>query len=239
MPRRRGRAAVPAQASYAAPVRLPFAIAAGAAAAYALPTPAAHVPKLAHALGIATTLVLPGPHLTFDDGPHPQATPQVLDLLRERDVRATFFLIGEQVRRTGSLRDEIEAAGHAIGLHGDTHRPLWRLTPRALKADLDRGEATVRPTVDFHRAPYGAYSLFALYEVMGRGFNPLLWSRWGRDWRAAATPEQIAREVTRDLSGRDVLLLHDADDYADPGSWRAMVAALPAVLDAMAAVSGR
>ena len=59
--------------------------------------------------------------------------------------------------------------------------------------------------------------------------------RWGRDWRARATPEQIARDVTRDLGAHDVLLLHDADDYADPGSWRAMVAALPAVLDAVIA----
>jgi peptidoglycan-N-acetylglucosamine deacetylase len=220
-------------------VRAPFAIAAGAAAVYGLPLPAARVPKLAHALGIETTRVVPGPHLTFDDGPHPQATPKVLELLRAHDVKATFFLVGEQVRRSGGLRDEIEAAGHAIALHGDTHRPLWRLTPGALRNDLDRGEESVRPTVDFHRAPYGAYSLPALYEVMNRGFNPLLWSRWGRDWRARATAEQIARDVTRDLGERDVLLLHDADDYADPGSWRATVAALPAVLDAMAAVSGR
>ena len=220
-------------------MRAPFAIAAGAAAAYALPTPAAHVPILAHALGIQTTLVLPGPHLTFDDGPHPEATPKVLELLRAHDTTATFFLVGEQVRRTGQLRDEIESAGHAIALHGDTHRPLWRLSSRALKADLDRGDDTVRPTVDLHRAPYGAYTLPALYEVMDRGFNPLLWSRWGRDWRARATAEQIARDVTRDLGERDVLLLHDADDYADPGSWRAMVAALPAVLEAMASVSGR
>jgi peptidoglycan-N-acetylglucosamine deacetylase len=216
-------------------VRAPLVIAAGAAVGYALPLPAAHVRRLADALGIQTTLVLPGPHLTFDDGPHPEATPKVLELLREHDVKATFFLVGEQVRRTGALRDEIEAAGHGIGLHGDTHRPLWRLGPRALKADLDRGDETVRPTVEFHRAPYGAYSLPALYEVMGRGFNPLLWSRWGRDWRAAATPESIAGEVTRDLGAHDVLLLHDADDYADRGSWRATVAALPAVLEAVIA----
>jgi peptidoglycan/xylan/chitin deacetylase (PgdA/CDA1 family) len=220
-------------------VRAPFTIAAGAATAWALPLPAAHVAPLAHALGIATTLVLPGPHLTFDDGPHPEATPQVLELLRGHDVKATFFLVGEQVRRTGALRDEIEAAGHDIGLHGDTHRPLWRLTPSALRADLDRGAETVRPTVDLHRAPYGAYSLPALYEVTKRDFNPLLWSRWGKDWRASATAEQIARDVTWDLGERDVMLLHDADDYADPGSWRATVAALPAVLDAMSAVSGR
>lgn len=219
-------------------MRAPLAIAAGAAAAHLLPTPAAHVPALAHALGIRTTLGEPaGPHLTFDDGPHPQATPRVLELLRAHEVTATFFLVGEQVRRTGSLRDEIEAAGHAIALHGDTHRPLWRLTPRRLRADLDRGAETVRATTSWHRAPYGAYSLPSLLEIRRRGLDPLLWSRWGKDWRAGATAQQIARDVTRDLGDRDVLLLHDADDYSDPGSWRATVAALPAVLDAIASVS--
>jgi peptidoglycan-N-acetylglucosamine deacetylase len=217
-------------------VRAPLTI---AAAAWCLPAPAAHLPALARALGIATTLDSPGPHLSFDDGPHPQATPQVLELLREHDVRATFFLVGEQVRRSGALRDEIAAAGHDIALHGDTHRTLLRLSPRALRADLDRGEDSVKPTVRLHRAPYGAYSLGALREVRRRGLTPLLWSRWGRDWRAGATAAQIAREVTRDLHPRDVLLLHDADDYAVAGSWRATVAALPAVLDAMATASGR
>lgn len=219
-------------------MRAPLAIAAGAAA-WCLPAPAAHVPALARALGIETTLGFPGPHLTFDDGPHPEATPLVLELLREHAVKATFFLVGEQVRRTGALRDEIEAAGHDVALHGDTHRTLVRLGPRALRADLDRGEETVRPTADLHRAPYGAYSLPSLYEVMGRGFTPLLWSRWGRDWRAGATAAQIARDVTRDLRSGDVLLLHDADDYSAPGSWRATVAALPAVLDAITSASGR
>jgi peptidoglycan-N-acetylglucosamine deacetylase len=217
-------------------VRAPLTI---AAAAWCLPAPAAHVPALAQALGIATTLDAPGPLLTFDDGPHPQATPRVLELLRERDVRATFFLVGEQVRRTGSLRDEIAAAGHDVALHGDTHRTLLRLAPHALRADLDRGEDSVKPTVGLHRAPYGIYSLGSLHEIRRRGLTPLLWSRWGRDWRAGATAAQIARDVTRDLRAGDVLLLHDADDYAAPGSWRATLAALPAVLDAMAVASGR
>jgi peptidoglycan/xylan/chitin deacetylase (PgdA/CDA1 family) len=219
-------------------VRAPLAIATGAAA-WCLPAPAAHVPALARALGIEMTLPLAVPHLTFDDGPHPQATPLVLELLREHAISATFFLVGEQVRRTGALRDEIEAAGHDIALHGDTHRGLIRLTPSVLRADLDRGAETVRPTTDLHRAPYGAYSLGALREVRRRDWTPLLWTRWGRDWRADATAEQIARDVTRDLGAGDVLLLHDADDYSVPGSWRATVAALPAVLEAISAASGR
>jgi peptidoglycan/xylan/chitin deacetylase (PgdA/CDA1 family) len=192
-------------------VRAPFAIAAAAGAAYALPLAAPRVPWLAHALAIQTTLVLPGPHLTFEGVPDPK----VLELLRERDLNATFFLLGAQVRRSGVLRDEIEAAGHAIGLQGDSGRPLWRLTPRALRDDLDRGEEAVRPTADLHRAPRGVYSLPALYEVMGRGFNPLLWSRSGGN-------------VTRDLGPHDVLRI-EAGHYA----------LLPAVLDAVIAAQPR
>jgi hypothetical protein len=75
----------------------------------------------------------------------------------------------------------------------------------------------------------------ALAEVRRRGWAPLLWSRWGRDWRARATPAGVAAEVTRDLAAGDVLLLHDADDYSAPGSWRTTVAALPAILDAIGA----
>jgi hypothetical protein len=86
-----------------------------------------------------------------------------------------------------------------------------------------------------HRPPYGIYSWPALRAVRTRGWTPTLWSRWGRDWRRFTTAERIAATVTRDLAAGDVLLLHDADHYSAPGSWRRTVAALPLVLDAIAA----
>jgi peptidoglycan-N-acetylglucosamine deacetylase len=64
-----------------------------------------------------------------------------------------------------------------------------------------------------------------------RRWRPLLWSRWGHDWSARATPRSIAEEVTRDVSDGDVLLLHDSDAYSAEGSWERTVAALPRVLD--------
>lgn len=178
--------------------------------------------------------------LTFDDGPHPQGTPRVLELLAAAGQPATFFLVGEQVRRHGALTAEIAAAGHSVAIHGDRHRCLLRLTPRALSDDLDRAEDTIGPPAGgLHRAPYGIYSSWALAAVRRRGWQPLLWSRWGRDWRARATPASVAGEVTRGLRSGDVLLLHDSDNYSAPGSWRTTVAALPAVLDAIAAAGLR
>ena len=72
--------------------------------------------------------------------------------------------------------------------------------------------------------------------MRARGWRPLLWSRWGRDWVGRETPAAIARRATAGLEPGDVVLLHDADHYSSPGSWRRTAAALPQVLDAVAAL---
>jgi hypothetical protein len=126
------------------------------------------------------------------------------------------------------LAAEIAAAGHGVGVHGYRHRNQLRLSPGALERDLDRaaeviGEAT-GSRCEVYRPPYGIFSFPGLALVRRRGLRPLLWSRWGRDWRASATAGSIAAKVGRGLSGGDVLLLHDADHYSAPGSWRATAA---------------
>lgn len=201
-------------------------------AAWAAPALAPHVSSLRRGFSIADRARLPGAvGLTFDDGPHRHGTPAVLEILAAHGATATFFVVGEQVRRTGALLDEVLDAGHVVAIHGDRHRPLLRLTQRMLADDFDRVTETLAGrAVALHRAPYGAYSTGALLAVRRRGWCPLLWSRWGRDWRGRATPRSVAAEVTRDLSAGDVLLLHDADDYSAPGSWWTTVAALPEVL---------
>jgi peptidoglycan/xylan/chitin deacetylase (PgdA/CDA1 family) len=217
----------------------PAIFAVGAAVAtWSAPAAAPHAPALAAALRIATRVDgLPGVALTFDDGPHPAGTPAVLAALDRAGARATFFLVGEQVRRDPSLAREIVAAGHAVALHGDRHRCQLRLTPATLDDDLTRVAATVAdatglaPTL--YRPPYGVFSAVGLALVRRRGWRDLLWSRWGCDWRARTTSEAIARRASRDLSAGDVILLHDADTYSAAGSWRRTAQALPAVLEAV------
>ena len=213
----------------------------GAAIAWSAPAPAAHLPLLAEAFRIRRRLTDDrGIALTFDDGPHPEGTPAVLEALAEAGAKATFFLVGEQVERWPELAAAIAAAGHEIALHGHRHRLLLRRTPFAVARDLDRaaraiGEATGRkPTC--YRPPYGVFSSAALALVRLRGWTPFLWSTWGRDWEPRATPAGIARRATSRLRGGDVVLLHDADHYSSPGSWRRTVAALPRVLEAVEAL---
>jgi peptidoglycan/xylan/chitin deacetylase (PgdA/CDA1 family) len=214
----------------------PAGLALAGAAAWCGPGLAPHVASLCAPLGISRTLPQGSRDvaLTFDDGPHPQGTPAVLEVLAAAGQRATFFLVGEQVERRPALAAEIAAAGHAIALHGYRHRNLMRVPPRALAEDLDRGHALIAEATGIapsvYRPPYGIFTLVGLAIARRRGWEPLLWSRWGTDWRRWITPEKIAERVTTGVVAGDVLLLHDADHYSSHDSWRRTVGALPIVL---------
>src|ERR1700728_989409 len=154
--------------------------------AYAFPALAGAVRGLRPPLGIADrTLSGRGYALTFDDGPPRDGTPAGLHALAARGVRATFFLVGEQVARNPTIAAEIVAAGHAIGLHCDRHRNQLRLAPRAVRNDIERGAARIAETTGApivrYRPPYGIFNAAALALVHRSGWRPLLWTHWGRD----------------------------------------------------------
>ncbi len=194
---------------------------------------APHVPQAASALGIQRT-VSGGVALTFDDGPHPEGTPAVLEVLAEADIKATFFLVGEQVERRPALAAEIARHGHLIALHGYRHRPQPSMTKKAVQRDVDRGAAAVESAAGtalaWHRPPYGLYSPAGLAAARARGLRPLLWSRWGKDWRRFTTPARIAARTTAGVRPGDVILLHDADFYSSKGSHERTVEALELIV---------
>ncbi|MFL5823162.1 MAG: polysaccharide deacetylase family protein [Solirubrobacteraceae bacterium] len=218
------------------PPALSTAAVVGGAAVWCGPGLAVHWAPVARVLGVPLALRgRAGVALTFDDGPHPEGTPAVLNALRERHARATFFLVGEQVERYPTLAAEIVQEGHEVAVHGYRHRNQMRLTPQAFAADLDHaievisgvcGEALIH-----YRPPYGVFTLPGLAAVRRRGLTPLLWSRWGRDWRARWSAERISALATAGLTPGDVILLHDADWYSSSGSHRNTAAAVPAILD--------
>src|SRR3954471_17189558 len=119
-------------------------------------------PQVCAALGITRTTGGDGVALTFDDGPHPQGTPAVMDALAAAGATATFFLVGEQVERRPALAAELVAAGHEVALHGHRHRTLLPLPARALDHELDRGAAIVEDAAGaapaHYRPPYGIFT---------------------------------------------------------------------------------
>ncbi|MEV6738959.1 polysaccharide deacetylase family protein [Streptomyces sp. NPDC051104] len=173
--------------------------------------------------------------LTFDDGPDPASTPRFLRLLADRGLHATFFLLGGQAERAPGLVREIAAAGHEIGVHGRLHRPLLIRGPRATYDDLARARDLVtdltgrRPRL--FRPPYGVMSTAAHLAARRLGLTPVLWTCWGEDWTARATPQSVYATVTADLDGGGTILLHDSDCTSAPGAWRSALGALPRILD--------
>lgn len=217
----------------------PLAVAAGGAlAAHWSPAPAAVFSSAAELFGIPTRIAGRDVLLTFDDGPHPDGTPAVLAELERIGAAAVFFVTGEQVERFPRFVGEILSAGHEVGLHGYRHQTRRQWSARLLADDLRRGRKAIAEAVGIeprlYRPPHGVFSLAGLRLVRGLGLEPLLWSKWGRDWERRATPETVTRSATEGLAPGDVLLLHDADHYSAPGSWCATAAAIGPIADRIA-----
>jgi peptidoglycan/xylan/chitin deacetylase (PgdA/CDA1 family) len=171
--------------------------------------------------------------LTFDDGPDPTLTERFLRVLD--DVQATFFWLGERVRRWPALAAEAALGGHELACHGDDHRSLARLGPRATVDSLRRGRdaiaAAAGTTPRFYRPAYGVFNLAAWVAAPRLGMRRTLWSRWAHDWDARATPALIASRIVAGASPGAILLLHDAD--GDPGAPERTLQALPWILDGL------
>jgi peptidoglycan-N-acetylglucosamine deacetylase len=190
---------------------------------------AIHAPS-AQRLGIATTTPAGKAQnavaITFDDGPHPEGTPAILELLALHNARATFFVVGEQVEQRPELVRRILAAGHAVGSHGMNHLLQTRRRGRDLRSDYVNATAAIEDaagvTPTRHRPPYGVYSPLGLRLARFRGLEPLLWTTWGKDWRRFSSPDRVAAHALRRTGARagepiaagDVILLHDADFYS-------------------------
>ncbi len=173
--------------------------------------------------------------LTFDDGPHPDATPLVLAELDRLGVQATFFVLVAQARRHPDVVRQAAEAGHEIAVHGDEHRYLVARTPGAVYDDLARALDAVTATAArrprWFRPPYGVLSGPALLACRRLVLRPVLWSAWGKDWDGAATPRSVLAELGRGVLDGGTALLHDSDVAAAAGSWRTTLGALPGLVD--------
>ena len=174
--------------------------------------------------------------ITFDDGPDPRYTPQVLDVLAAHVATATFFLVGRSARRHPELVRGIEAAGHAIGSHTWSHPDMAAVSPRALLRELWAGRRALeeilgRPVSAF-RPPAGHFDARMAVGTRLAGLQSWQWSVDPQDWRPGATREGILGAVGG-LGERDVVLLHDGIEQPWDESSRdrsETVAALPGII---------
>ncbi len=173
--------------------------------------------------------------LTFDDGPAEHFTAQVLDILRERNVKATFFVCGEHVERYPEMVRRIHAEGHTLGNHTYSH-PFLYFHGRAFFArEIDRTQEAVERVVGcrprFFRPPYGARWIGLQSVLEARKLRLVNWSDTGYDWKLDTSG--IVRETLRNLGPGSIILLHDGLRGFRPReiNQSATVRALPEIID--------
>ena len=179
--------------------------------------------------------------LTFDDGPNPAVTPQLLDLLDRHRVRATFFMIGNFVRRCPALAREVASRGHAVGNHTETHPKLLWLTRSQIREELTRCQQALSDVVgitpNYMRPPWGWRSPMLASAARQAGIqHVVMWTIMPGDWAPPSLEWLIARmqpiadrarQAPRNRStGGDVLVLHDGDHHRLNGDRSRTVAAL-------------
>jgi len=152
--------------------------------------------------------------LTFDDGPAPTFTPQILDILREHGVPATFFVCGKNVERYPELLRRIVAEGHAVGNHTYSHPYLFFKSRRRMAEEIDRTQSVIENCVGFRpeifRPPYGSRWFGLVPTLRERGMHLVMWSATGYDWKKDASG--ITAAALRELEPGAVLLLHDGHE---------------------------
>ncbi len=153
--------------------------------------------------------------ITFDDGPHPR-TVHILDVLKEENIRATFFVLGSQVQYFPQIAKRIYQEGHEIANHSYTHPALTQLSDEGVKKELERTNAVIQkngiPRPRFLRPPLGAYNGATMRIVNELGMDLVLWSTDSYDWQGRpdySTMPNMAGEAMTDATQRGIFLFHD------------------------------
>jgi len=172
--------------------------------------------------------------LTIDDGPDPEVTPAVLDLLDAAGARATFFCIAARASRHPALVREIVARGHSVQNHSQHHRHGFSLLgPRGFAREIEAAQQVLRELAGesprFFRAPAGLRNPFLAPVLHRLGLSLASWTRRGFDTRER-DPRRVLRRLTRGLAAGDILLLHDGHGARDAQGRPVVLAVLPALL---------
>ncbi len=153
--------------------------------------------------------------LTFDDGPHPSQTNEILDILKEYDIKATFFVLGESAKQNPEVLKRVIAEGHEIGNHTYSHTLLSKKGIDKFFADVDKNaeflESEFNVTTHLLRPPGGCVDEKAIKKANEKGYKYVLWS-WktdARDW-AGTSAAVIASTIEKNICGGDIILLHDS-----------------------------
>lgn len=151
--------------------------------------------------------------LTFDDGPDNKYTKQILDILKQNNVKGTFFVLGQQVNKYPEVVKRMVYEGHAIGNHTWGHINMTHVTPEQLKYQIESTNQAVYKaagvTPKLVRPPFGNTNPSITEQIFAWGYQVVLWSVDSRDW-SGVTTDQIMKNVRKDMTAGGIILQHSA-----------------------------
>ena len=146
-------------------------------------------------------------YLTFDDGPIPEATPFILETLAEHGIKATFFMVGDNVRKHPELYEKVVAAGHRIGNHTFNHIGGFRHSIHTYSANANKADELLH--TDLFRPPHGWMRLDQ-YFWLGRKYRIVMWDLVTRDYSKWMTAEGVLNNVKRYARNGSIITFHDS-----------------------------
>jgi peptidoglycan/xylan/chitin deacetylase (PgdA/CDA1 family) len=171
-------------------------------------------------------------HFSFDDGPDPEYTLALLEILKSFQVPASFFLIGKKAETHPEIVAQIVKYGHEIGWHTYGHQHAYRMSFRKSKASIVRGIGVLTSlagvSITWFRPPWGALNLFQYREVRKLGLRPVLWTANAQDWSLKSTASLIVQRLARRVRPGAIIVLHDSG--GEPGAPANTLRALPEII---------
>lgn len=174
--------------------------------------------------------------LSFDDGPHPIYTPKILDILKKYDVKATFFVVSENVQKYPQIAKRIVEEGHDIGNHSFNHANFLLYKKRTLKKNIMKANVIISEITgiipQLFRPPRGIYNKAVLDLCEGLGIKVVLWSLSSLDWRGTSVAKMKKRILDK-VKGGDIILFHDGGNifYKKKVNHENTIKALPLIIE--------
>lgn len=168
-------------------------------------------------------------YLTFDDGPTPKITEWVLDLLKEQEVKATFFCIGKNIQSNPILFDRIKKENHAIGNHTFNHVNGWKTKNEEYINNVDICDCLLTShqiNSKLFRPPYGKITKWQSAVLRSKGYKIIMWDVLSADFDATITPEKCLKNVVKNVRSGSIIVFHDSVKAASN-----MQYALPKVIE--------
>ncbi|MCG3089882.1 polysaccharide deacetylase family protein [Sporosarcina cyprini] len=170
--------------------------------------------------GIVKKLNRNGIALTFDDGPHPVYTVELLNLLKKHNVKATFFVVGEKAKAHPAILKRMHEEGHQIGIHHLQHTSSWLLSPSQLKRQLVETERIIQQVTGvrpiLYRPPWGFLNAASIPLARLRGYQIIIWTHHFKDWKVASCKTRLLDGLRQVPADGSIILLHD--DGTNPGA---------------------